>query len=77
MAKWGSYLKIFLMGGWHLQLKSVKNMLFTITVSGYLHQQGAWSNSKLITEFKKFFAEYYTEYNNKNNWNNDNIIIML
>ena len=52
-------------------------MLFTITVSGYLHQQGAWSNSKLITEFKKFFAEYYTEYNNKNNWNNDNIIIML
>ena len=34
-------------------------MLFTITVLGYLHQQGAWSDSKLITEFKKNFAEYY------------------
>ena len=34
-------------------------MLFTITVLGYLHQQGAWSDSKLITEFKEIFAEYY------------------
>ena len=34
-------------------------MLFTITVLGYLHQQGAWSDSKLITELKRFFAEYY------------------
>ena len=34
-------------------------MLFTITILGYLHQQGACSDSKLITEFKKTFAEYY------------------
>ena len=34
-------------------------MLFTITVLGYLHQQGASSDLKLITEFKKIFAEYY------------------
>ena len=34
-------------------------MLFTITVLGYLHKQGARSDSKLITEFKKIFAEYY------------------
>ena len=24
-----------------------------------MHQQGAWSDSELITEFKKNFAEYY------------------
>ena len=34
-------------------------MLLTITVLGYLHQQGAWGDSKLITEFKKIFAKYY------------------
>ena len=34
-------------------------MLFTITVLGYLHQQGARIDSKLNTEFKKIFAEYY------------------
>ena len=34
-------------------------MLFTITVLDYRHQQRAWSDSKLITEFKKKIAEYY------------------
>ena len=34
-------------------------MLFTITVSGYLHQQEAGCHLKFITEFKKNFAEYY------------------
>ena len=33
-------------------------MLFTITVLGYLHQHGARSDSKLITEFKIIIAEY-------------------
>ena len=26
---------------------------------GYLYQQGAWSDSKLITELKKIFAEHF------------------
>ena len=52
-------LKTFLVEGCYVQLKSVKNMLFTITVLGYLHQQGVRSDSKMITEFKKIFAEYY------------------
>ena len=36
-----------------------KNILFTITVLGYLHQPGARSDSKLIAELIFFFAEYY------------------
>ena len=31
-------LKAFVLGGSYVQLKSVKKILFTITVSGYLHQ---------------------------------------
>ena len=34
-------------------------MFFTITVLRYLHQQGALSDSKLMTEFKEIFADYY------------------
>ena len=34
-------LKTFVLGGSFAQLKSVKNMLFTITIVGYLHRKGA------------------------------------
>ena len=46
-------LKTFLVGGCYVQLKSVQTTLFTIAVLIYLHQQGAFSDSKLINEFKK------------------------
>ena len=46
-------LKTFLVGGCYVKKTC------TITVLGYLHQQVALSDSKLITEFKKNFAEYY------------------
>ena len=52
-------LETFLVGGCYVRLKSVKNMLFTFNVLGYLHHQGALSDSKLIIDFKKTFAEYY------------------
>ena len=60
MANIGIVIKTFLVGGCNVQLKSDrKHVLFTITVLGYLYQQGAWSDSKLINEFKKIFTEYY------------------
>ena len=37
-------LKTLVQGGSYVQLKSVKNMLFTVTVLGYQHWWGSWSS---------------------------------
>ena len=41
-------LKTFVKGGSYVQLKSVKSMLFTVTVLGYQQWWGSWSHPQLV-----------------------------
>ena len=48
VALWKKNLKTFLPGSSYIQLRSVKSMLFTVTVLRYQHRWGFWSHPWLV-----------------------------